>query len=624
MLDATGGCPVTSGSINRRRQNDGGPRVEGDALARRFTLGVSETRRPCVGRLFVGHTAAISRGAARQHGRQVRDPAATSHGHDRGGAADIDAPLPVAISFAIAEIGSEVHDRVAAGRRAAHGVDVEEGAAGDRQFPVEAERCRRIRRRRVGAPPGDDFMAVGQQPGDDGAPHVSGGPSDEDTGFAPRCDLRQTLRPMMTSHALIRRVRARGFDPHPHGPGFDDLGDIVVEIDDAGRISRVAPATGGVDVDVGDSLDLGGCVLLPGFVDAHVHYPQTRVIGSASGPLLEWLERSIFPEESRFVDPAYAAAVAREFCDALVARGTTCAVVYGSSIPRANELLFAELERRGLRAFVGLTLMDRGAPRPLLCDTSAALDACVGFVDEWHGRDGGRLQFAITPRFALSCTSALMRGAADLAARHGLVVQTHIAETHAEIGATAIAFPDCEHYLDVYADHGLCTSRTLFGHCIWLADAEWDRLAATDAVVVHCPDSNFFLGSGRMPMNAASDRGIRVALGSDVGAGRSFDMARIAASAYDTALASNVESSATDVLWLATRGGARAVGAGDKLGRLAPGYDADLVAIPLPDYLVGAPPSAVLDAVAFRHDRGPVAATIVRGLRLDAGESTSQ
>jgi guanine deaminase len=405
-----------------------------------------------------------------------------------------------------------------------------------------------------------------------------------------------------------RTLRGRLLTPRADAIALDRWNDAIVDIDGEGRVLSVTAAT--PDCAIAESHP--GCVLMPGLVDAHVHFPQTRVIGSASGPLLEWLSRSVFPEEARFAAVEYARVVAREFCDAMIAQGTTCAAIYGSSHPVASGALFQELDQRGLRATLGPALMDRGAPANVLLEAGAALDACTVLVERWHGHDRGRLRMSIVPRFALSCTSELMRGAADLAARHGLPIQTHISENRGEIDATAAAFPGARDYLAVYEDHGLVGDRTILAHCIWLSDSEWDRVAVAKTSVAHCPDSNFFLGSGRMDLRCAQGRGIAVGLGTDIGAGRSFSVRRVAASAYDNALCLGAKVDAESLLWLATLGGARALGLGDVIGRIATGYEADIIAIPVPEVS----DAGLLDALVFRHDAPPVAASYVRGVLL--------
>lgn len=415
----------------------------------------------------------------------------------------------------------------------------------------------------------------------------------------------------MTPPPRLTTLRGRLLRPTETG-GIELIDDARIDIDPAGRIRSIAPA----DPDDPHPETRPGAIWIPGFVDTHVHFPQTRVIGSAAGPLLDWLETTVFPEEARFVERTYAETVADEFCAALAAAGTTTAAIYSASSPTATDALFAALDRHGLRARAGLTLMDRGAPPALCVPADVALPALERLVDRWHGHDD-RLHVCVTPRFALSCTDPLLRGAARLAERHDLWIQTHLSENDAEIAATRAAFPDAADYLAVYADRGLLGPHSLFAHCIWLSDSEWDRLAAADAAVAHCPDSNFFLGSGQMPLSCALDRGIRTGLGTDVGAGRTFSLRRIAASAYDTALITQSKTTPEALLWLATAGGAAALGYADRTGRLDPGYDADLVALDLPAHLgPNTPLTPLLDALLFRHDAGPAAATYVRGRRI--------
>ncbi len=409
------------------------------------------------------------------------------------------------------------------------------------------------------------------------------------------------------SETRARVLRGRLLCPRPDEPRVDLIADGLLVIDAAGTIVSVGAAP--PDCDEPESYP--GAVLVPGFVDAHVHFPQTRILGSASGPLLPWLERSVFPEEARFAEARYAAAVAWEFCEQLVRHGTTCAAIYSSSHAIAAELLFTELERRGLRGMVGLTLMDRGAPPELLLAAGPALTACEALVERWHGRDADRLRFCVTPRFALSCTPELLRGAGDLAERHALPVQTHLAENLDEISATSRAFPGAKDYLEVYEAHGLCGPRSLFAHCIHMSEGAWDRMAERGAAVAHCPDSNFFLGSGCMQLAAPTRRGLRVGLGTDVGAGRSFSLRQVMAGAHDAALAVGTRVTPEALLWHATRGGARAIGLEATVGCLAAGYEADVVALDVPEYVQGE--AALLDAIAFRRDAGPVRATLVRG-----------
>ena len=402
-------------------------------------------------------------------------------------------------------------------------------------------------------------------------------------------------------------IRGRVLAPDPDARRIELWDDALIHVDARGRITdlRAAPA----DCEVPETWP--GAVVLPAFVDCHLHYPQTRIIGSASGPLLPWLERSVFPEEARFGHDAHARAVAEEFCAAMIAQGTTSAGIFSSSHPSATQILLETLDRRGLRAATGVTLMDREAPDAVTLSADAAIAALDELRERWHGHDEGRLQIAVVPRFAITCTSELMRRAAALAERHGLLVHTHISENRDELRVTAQLFPDSRDYLGVYEDHGLVSERTLLAHAIHFSDDEWSRVAAQDVAIAHCPDSNFFLGSGCMPLRAALERGVRIGLATDVGAGRTFSLRRVAAAAYDAALICERGVSAEELLWLATRGGARVLGPADRLGCVAAGFDADLVAIDVPAHVGGL--QAILDALLFRHDASPVRATLVRG-----------
>jgi guanine deaminase len=405
---------------------------------------------------------------------------------------------------------------------------------------------------------------------------------------------------------MLATIRGRVLAPDPVQRRLVLRPDAIVRVDGWGTIASVEDAPPGCEVPE----TWPGAVVLPGLVDTHVHFPQTRVIGSASGPLLAWLQKSVFPEEARFSDRVYAEEVAREFCDALVRQGTTCAAIYSSAHPVAAEVLLEVLEARGLRAVVGLALMDRGAPPDVLLPAADALAACEVLHARWHDRDRGRLRVSAIPRFAISCTPQLLRGAAAFADRHHLLVQTHISENRDEVEQTLQMFPEARDYLGVYEDHGLVSSRTILAHCIHLGDGEWTRVKGRDVAVAHCPDSNFFLGSGCMPLRDALDRGVRVGLGTDVGAGRSFSVRRVAASAYDAALVRGDAVRPEELLWLATRGGADVVGERARLGCVEAGFDADLVAI---DAAPTCDIEALVDALLFRHDAGPVRATVVRG-----------
>lgn len=392
------------------------------------------------------------------------------------------------------------------------------------------------------------------------------------------------------------------------------LDDALLVVGGDGRITHVAPFAPGAFA--GPVLDLRPAVLMPGFIDAHVHFPQTRIAGSASGPLLDWLERSVFPEEARFRDEAYAALVADEFTGRLIAAGTTTCVAFSSSSAPATDRLFCALERAGLRAVAGLTLMDQNCPEGVRVACDDAIAASRDLAQRWHGAGGGLLAFAVTPRFALSCSRALLEAAARLAGDHGLLVQTHISENPAELEATRREHPWARDYLDVYDRTGLLHARTLLTHGVHLSPREWDRIAEAGTALVHCPDSNFFLGSGRMRLTDARARGVPVALGSDVGAGRSFDMRRSTSSAFDSALCLGHRTTPAELFTMATLGGAIALGLGHVTGSLEPGKEADFIAVRFPAHVEGE--AATLSHVVFAGDGAAIERVFVRGRQISA------
>jgi len=354
-------------------------------------------------------------------------------------------------------------------------------------------------------------------------------------------------------------------------------------------------------------------LIVPGFVDTHLHYPQTRIVGRATGPLLDWLAHSVFPEEGRFRAKGYASAVAEEFINRMLASGTTTAAVFSSSHERATAVLLDHLDASGMRALVGLTLMDRGCPATVRVKRVAAMTAARRLVRRYHERDG-RLRFAVTPRFALSCSRALLRDGGRLSRDEGLAVQTHIGETPREASETLALHRYASDYLDVYDQAGLLHERTLLAHAIHLSKREWDRLAEAGASVAHCPDSNFFLGSGRMDVRQAERRGVCVGLGSDVAAGRSFSLRRAMASAYDNATCLGNGVGLESLFEMATLGGARALGWDDRIGSLECGKDADLVVIELPH--AAKTQADALAELVFDNDQTMVKQVYVRGRRL--------
>jgi guanine deaminase len=260
--------------------------------------------------------------------------------------------------------------------------------------------------------------------------------------------------------------------------------------------------------------------------------------------------------------------------------------------------------------------MDQGCPEGLRVPCGDAIAASRDLAQRWHGAGGGLLAFAVTPRFALSCSRALLEAAARLASDHGLIVQTHIAENPAEVEATLREHPWARDYLDVYDRTGLLHARTLLAHGVHLSPREWDRIAEARAALVHCPDSNFFLGSGRMRLADARARAIPVALGSDVGAGRSFDMRRSMSSAFDSALCLGHRPTPAELFTLATLGAANAISLGHVIGSLETGKEADFIAVRFPAHVEGE--AATLSHVVFAGDGAALERVFVRGRPIAA------
>ena len=323
-------------------------------------------------------------------------------------------------------------------------------------------------------------------------------------------------------------------------------------------------------------------LLMPGFIDAHVHYAQTPMIGAYGKQLLDWLEAYVFPVEQRYADTGFARSMARLFFAQELAAGVTTTLSYCTVHPGSVDAYFEEAARLGLRAGAGKVLMDRNAPAALRDTAQQGYDDSKRLMERWHGHE--RLFYAVTPRFAPTSTPAQLEAAGALLREHpGIYMQTHLAENLAELGWVRELFPDSRDYLDVYDRHGLVGPRSLFGHAIHLSSREWDRLAEAGAAVVHCPTSNLFLGSGLFDLRRAliASNPVRTALGSDVGAGTSFSPLATLNEAYKVAALNGEALSAHRAFYLATLGSARALYMEDRIGRLAPGYEADFAVLDL-------------------------------------------
>ncbi len=325
-------------------------------------------------------------------------------------------------------------------------------------------------------------------------------------------------------------------------------------------------------------IDRTGKLILPGFVDTHVHSAQLDVIGSWGTQLLDWLETYTFPAEHRMADAEYARATSALFCDSLLGHGTTAAVVFPTVHQGSVDALFGAALERGMRMIAGKVLMDRHAPQTLsddIDDVAVAERECEALIARWHGRQ--RLAYAVTPRFAPTSSDAQLAMAGSLLARHpGLYMQTHVAENPAEVRWVAELFPQARSYLDVYERHGLLNGRAVLAHGIWLDDADRALLHERRSMIAHSPSSNLFLGSGLFGWAAAEDAGVAIGLASDVGGGTSLSMLRTMAAAYQVQALAGTKLSAWALLHAATRGAAQALGLGHEIGSLDGGRVADL------------------------------------------------
>jgi len=349
-----------------------------------------------------------------------------------------------------------------------------------------------------------------------------------------------------------------------------------------------------------DVVDLREGLLLPGMVDTHVHFPQVRVIGGLGMTLLEWLRECALPEEGRLADTEYARGVARDFLQGLRRSGTTTALVFGSHFEGAVDTLFTEAEAAGLRITSGLVMSDRILREELLQTPDEAFAAGQRLAERWHGR--GRLRYAVTPRFSLSTSDEMLRACGELLAEGGdgpagrRWFTSHVNENVDEIAEVARLFPDAAHYVDTYARHGLVTDRSVLAHDVHPTAAELEVLGAAGAAVAHCPSSNSALGSGLFPLGAHLEAGVQVALGSDVGAGVGFCLLKEGLQAYFVQQLrgpDGVPLAASDLLHLATRSGALALGMGDEVGDLSPGKQFDALWL--------RPPAHGLLATGLRH-----------------------
>jgi len=380
------------------------------------------------------------------------------------------------------------------------------------------------------------------------------------------------------------RAALLSFDDDGSGR-FEPDGLLVVGPDATGR--KVIRAAGAYDALAGNYSGVPvtgfpGRILAPGFIDLHLHFPQTDVIGSPAEGLLPWLEDYTFPQESRFAEHAHAVAMADVFLDELLRNGVTTALTFCTSHPHSVDALLEESERRGLRMIAGKVLQDRHSPAGVRDETEQSLVDTEALIRRWHGR--ARLGYAITPRFAPSCSEAQLRGAGELAARYPEVwIQSHVAENRDEVRWVRELFPRSRSYLSVYGEFGLLRERAVYAHCIHIDDTDRLLLRDTGAAAAVSPTSNLFLGSGFFDYAAAQRVGFRHGLASDVGGGTSFSPFHTMLAAYyvgrEGQTKPGVSLSPQALWWQHTAGAAQALGLEGTIGNLRPGCEADFVVL---------------------------------------------
>ncbi|MDA0361447.1 MAG: guanine deaminase [Proteobacteria bacterium] len=347
----------------------------------------------------------------------------------------------------------------------------------------------------------------------------------------------------------------------------------------------------GIITDVGSSdtihspknatiVDYGQDLILAGFIDSHLHYPQTAIISSWGRRLIDWLNEYTFPEEERFFDHDYAIEIANRYFDIALSNGVTTSVSYGTTHPESVNAFFSVAKARGLRALTGKTCMDRNAPENLMDNALLAYEQSKALIQKWHKVD--RLEYVITPRFAPTSSPEQLLALGALWKEYpDCLMQTHISEQIEEIEWVKKLFPQAKDYLDTYEASGLIGSRSLFGHAIHLNEREISRLTEIGSSIAHCPTSNTFIGSGLFDLSGLSDKGLNIGLATDIGGGSSFSMLRVMAAAYEIGQLRGDPMHPAHLLWLSTCGSAKALHLNHKIGNLVPGMEADIVVLDL-------------------------------------------
>ncbi|CAG9176471.1 guanine deaminase [Cupriavidus pampae] len=385
--------------------------------------------------------------------------------------------------------------------------------------------------------------------------------------------------PAGTTRVIRGRILHFLRDPQFHDDGYEYWEDGALLV----RGGRIVAAGAYDDLSSripadAELIDYRGKLIVPGFIDTHIHYPQTDIIASPSPGLLHWLDTYTFPEERRFAEPAYARAVAEFFTDELLRNGTTSALVWSTVHATSADALFAASEARNLRMITGKVMMDRNCPEFLRDTAETGARDSADLMSKWHNK--GRLAYAITPRFAPTSTEAQLAACGELARAYpDAFIQTHVAENRDEVKWVAELFPDARSYLDVYDRYGLLRPGAFYGHAIYLDPDDRRRLADSGAAVAHCPTSNLFLGSGFYDFHQSDAHRLNVTLATDVGGGTSFSMFRTMNAAHKVARMGGYHLTALRMFYLATRAAADALGWADRIGSFEAGCEADFVVL---------------------------------------------
>jgi len=389
----------------------------------------------------------------------------------------------------------------------------------------------------------------------------------------------------------------------------------------------------GCVVDVGDATELlaanpelsveafPDCLIVPGLIDCHVHFPQIDVIASHGEQLLDWLNRYAYPAEMRFADSGHADATADFFLDELLKNGTTTAAVFATVHPASVNAIFTAADARDMRLIAGKVLMDRNCPEELSDDPVSAYEDSRDLIERWHGK--GRLGYAITPRFAITSSDEQLEAAGRLASEFpDTWVHTHLAENRREIDEVAKAFSWSKSYLDVYDHFGLLRERSVFAHCLYLSDKDRNRMSDRGGAAAFCPSSNFFLGSGLYDLRTMDDATVCTGLATDVGGGTSLSMLRTMGEAYKVLHLQHQSLPPSRALYLATLGAAKALRLDDKIGNLLPGKEADFIVLDPHGTDISArrladscAPEEILFALTMLADERNISATYLRGRR---------